>query len=158
MAKTNLVATASSLLSVKLTLDGGTRPGTIGHYKIERTRSGFTDYLVIYETELALLYDHPRAWYADSLGASTGIPWRYRAYAYVTATGIYDDVSDEWVINIATPTNTQIDYSGVLEPATSAGTFSNTYLAQTEAKPTIGADVQETWAIIGILPLSVSSA
>ena len=74
---TNLVATASSLLSVKLTLDLGTKPSTIGHYKIERARNvaPYTDYLVIYETELALLYDHPRAWYADSLGVSTSISW-----------------------------------------------------------------------------------
>ena len=89
---TNLVATASSLLSVKLTLDGGTKPEDIGHYKIERARNvtPFTDYLVIYETELALLYDHPRAWYANNLGVSTGISWRYRAYAYITATSSYD--------------------------------------------------------------------
>lgn len=157
---TNLVATASSLLSVKLTLDGGTKPEDIGHYKIERARNvtPFTDYLVIYETELALLYDHPRAWYANNLGVSTGISWRYRAYAYITATSSYDTVSGVYIINIATPTNAQIDYSGVSEPTTSAGTFSNTYIAQTEPKPTIGADVQETWAVTRILSLAVSSA
>ena len=156
---TNLVATSSTLLSVKLTLDSGTKPATIGHYKIERARNvaPYTDYLVIYETELALLYDHPRAWYSDS-GVSTGISWRYRAYAYITATSSYDTVSGIYVINIATPTNAQIDYSGVTEPTTSAGTFSNTYIAQAEAKPVIGADVQETWAVTGILPLAASSA
>jgi len=155
---TNLVATSSTLLSVKLTLDLGTKPPTIGHYKIERARNVAPfAYLVIYETELALLYDHPRAWYSDS-GVSTGISWRYRAYAYITATSSYDTVSSEYIINIATPTNAQIDYSGVSEPTTSAGTFSNTYIAQTEAKPTIGADVQETWAVTRILSLAVSSA
>ena len=154
---TILAVTTTGLLSVKLTFDGGTRPGTIGHYKIERRRNGTTDFLVIHETEQAIVYDRPRAWYADSLGAYTGISWDYRGYAYITASSSYDTVSVTHITNIATPTNAQIDYSGVLEPATSAGTFSNTYLAQTEAKPVIGIDVQETWAVIGILPLSVSS-
>ena len=153
---TNLVATSSTLLSVKLTLDLGTKPEEIGHYKIERARNvtPFTDYLVIYETELALLYDHPRAWGPDG----GGLAWRYRAYAYITASSSYDTVSGVYIINIATPTNAQIDYSGVSEPTTSAGTFSNTYIAQTETKPAIGIDVQDTWAVTRILSLAVSSA
>ena len=154
---TNLVATASTLLSVKLTLDGGTKPSTIGHYKIERARNvaPYTDYLVIYETELALLYDHPRAWGPDG----SALSWRYRAYAYITASSSYDTVSSSYIINIATPTNTQIDYSGVEEPATSAGTLSNTYIAQTESKP-VGYwdDIQNTWTVAEILPLAASSA
>jgi hypothetical protein len=153
---TNLAATSSTLLSVKLTLDGGTKPGTIGHYKIERARNVLPlAYLVIYETELALLYDHPRGWGPDG----SGLSWRYRAYAYITASSSYDTVSSAYIITIATPTNAQIDYSGVTEPTTSAGTFSNTYIAQTESKP-VGdwSELQETWAVTEILPLAASSA
>ena len=172
----SFTVTTTGLQSATLLMDGGTKPGTTGHYLIKRkphfmadgvTTTPFADYLVIYKTTEATVYDHPRS----QNTAGVVISWDYNAYAYITATSS-DDSGIAVTINsihpvttaqiqstgIAAPTNAQIDYSGVTEPTTSAGTFSNTYIAQAEAKPVTGADVQETWAVTGILPLAASSA
>lgn len=152
------ISTASKQYAV-LTIDGGSKPGGTEKYRIERKENSLSSakYLIVAETTSAVYNDHPRP--RNLAGAQ--IAWDYRVKAYLTASGwdsgIVDDNSGNGY-TIAAVTDTEITNSGVLGAATSAGTFSNTYLAQAESKPSPGTNLdQETWVVLEILPLTASS-
>ena len=97
----------------------------------------------------------------------TQLLWAYRAYSYITALSAYgspiedDDSTAGYGIagisNSAGDATTYIDPSGVAEPTTSAGTMSNTYLAQAESVTTNVFD-RDSWTTTKVIPLAASSA
>tara|TARA_R110000751_G_scaffold47777_2_gene106846 strand:- start:262 stop:732 length:471 start_codon:yes stop_codon:yes gene_type:complete len=152
----SFTVTTLGLQSATLEMDGGTKPGTTGHYLIKRKPNGtpFAIYLVIYKTTEATVYDHPRS----QNTAGVVISWDYVAYSYITATSSYDSGIAVMGPSIQPVTDAQIISSGVAEPTSSVGTISNTYLAQTETKPTGSTNLDEnTWTVTKVIPLAVSS-
>jgi len=150
----SFTVTTTSLQSATLLLDSGTKPATTDHYLIKRKPSGtaFAVYLVIYKTTEATIYDHPRPRSPDG----TQLNWDYIAYSYITATSSYDSGISVTNKRIAVVTDAQIQGSSVAEPTTSGGTISNTYLAQTETKPTDKPD-EDSWTVTRVIPLAASS-
>ena len=157
----SFTVTTSGLQSATLVMDGATKPGTTGHYLIKRkphfmadgvTTTPFADYLVIYKTTEATVYDHPRS----QNTAGVVISWDYNAYAYITATSSYDSGIAVTSKSIQPVTTAQIKSTGIAEPTTSGGTMSNTYLAQTEM-PTTNSYDKDTWTVTKVIPLAVSS-
>ena len=151
----------TGLQSATLLMDAGTKPGTTGHYLIKRkphfkadgvTTTPFADYLVIYKTTEATVYDHPRS----QNTAGVVISWDYNAYSYITATSSYDSGIAVTSKSIQPVTTAQIQSTGIAEPTTSAGTMSNTYLAQTEMAPSNAYD-KDSWTVTKVIPLAVSS-
>ena len=150
--------------AVTLEVDSGTKPATTGHYLIQRRPNGAaaSDYLTIYKTTSATVYDHPRP--RDTAGTTltdTQLLWAYRAYSYITATSTYDTAveDDNSGSGFGIPTVVVLDITstGVAEPTTSAGTMSNTYLAQAETAPTNAYD-KDSWTTTKVIPLAASSA
>ena len=157
----SFTVTTLGLQSATLEMDGGTKPGTTGHYLIKRkphfmadgvTTTPFADYLVIYETTEATVYDHPRS----QNTAGVVISWDYNAYAYITATSSYDSGIAVTSKSVQPVTTAQIQSTGIAEPTTSGGTMSNTYLTQTEMAPSNSYD-KDTWTVTKVIPLAVSS-
>ena len=150
----SFTVTTTGLQSATLVMDGGTKPGTTGHYLIKRKPYGtpFPIYLVIYKTTEATIYDHPRSWSPDG----TLLNWDYAAYSYITATSSYDSGIAVTSNSIQLPSDAQIQSSGIAEPTTSGGTISNTYLAQAEVAPSNGYD-KGSWTVTKVIPLAVSS-
>ena len=164
----SLAITTSNLQSVKLTIDGGTKPGATGHYKITRKANAASTYLRVFTTELAVVHDHPRPRSPDG----TQLLWDYKVYSYITAlssydSGIEDDNSGSGFgiaeINVtATAATTYIDPSGVAEPTIKVGvvtsTISNTYLAQAEviSYPDNAYD-RDSWTVTKVIPLAAGS-
>jgi hypothetical protein len=168
----SLAITTSNLQSVQITIDGGTKPGTTGHYKITRrphsTAVPGPPYLNVMETVLAVVYDHPRPRSTVGvLATDTQLLWDYKVYSYITATSSYDvgieDTNSTAGYGIAeieytaASATTYIDPSGVAEPTTSAGTMGNTYLAQAESVTTNAYD-RDSWTVTKVIPLAASSA
>ena len=147
--------TTLGLQSATLEMDGGTKPGTTGHYLIKRKPNGtpFPIYLVIYKTTEATVYDHPRSRSPDG----TLLNWDYVAYSYITATSSYDSGIAVTSNSIQPVTTAQITSTGIAEPTTSGGTISNTYLAQAETAPSNTYD-KDSWTVTKVIPLAVSSA
>ena len=150
----SFTVTTTGLQSATLVMDGGTRPGTTGHYLIKRKPNGtaFAAYLVIYETQEATVYDHPRPRSPDG----TLLNWDYVAFSYITATSSYDSGIAVTSNSIQPVTTAQIQNTDIAEPTTSAGTMGNTYLAQTEMPPSNAYD-KDTWTVTKVIPLAVSS-
>jgi hypothetical protein len=150
----SFTVTTSGLQSATLVMDGGTKPGTTGHYLIKRKPNGtlFAAYLVIYKTTEATVYDHPRSRSPDG----TLLNWDYVAFSYITATSSYDSGIAVTSNSIQPVTTAQIQSTGIAEPTTSVGTMSNTYLAQTEMAPSNGYD-KDSWTVTKVIPLAVSS-
>ena len=161
----SLAITTSNLQSVKLTIDGGTKPGATGHYKITRKANAASTYLQVFTTELAVVHDHPRPRSPDG----TQLLWDYKVHSYITASSSYDSgIEDDnsgsgfgiaEIDATATDATTYIDPSGVAEPTTSAGTMGNTYLAQAEviSYPDNAYD-RDSWTVTKVIPLAASSA
>ena len=147
--------TTLGLQSATLEMDGGTKPGTTGHYLIKRKPNGtpFPIYLVIYKTTEATVYDHPRSRSPDG----TLLNWDYVAYSYITATSSYDSGIAVTSNSIQPVTTAQITSTGIAEPTTSGGTISNTYLAQAETAPSNTYD-KDSWTVTKVIPLAASSA
>tara|TARA_R110002012_G_scaffold297035_1_gene494799 strand:+ start:11492 stop:11968 length:477 start_codon:yes stop_codon:yes gene_type:complete len=155
----SLSVNTTNLQYAVLTIDGGgTKPVTIWKYRIFRKENAQADsfYYELGETTTTSFTDHPRP--RNLAGGQ--ISWAYRVQAYVFGVGWSSGTSRTVTgVTIAAVTDAEITSSGVLGAATSAGTFSNTYLAQAESKPTGSTNLdQETWVICEILPLTVSSA
>ena len=154
----SFTVTTLGLQSATLEMDGGTKPGTTGHYLIKRKPNGtpFAIYLVIYKTTEATVYDHPRS----QNTAGVVISWDYVAYSYITATSSYDSGIAVTSISIPLPSDAQIQSTGIAEPTAKVGgldtTISNTYLAQTEALPSNYYD-KGSWTVTKVIPLAVSS-
>ena len=161
----SLAITTSNLQSVQITIDGGTKPGATGHYKITRKPNGTSAsaYLQVFKTELAVIHDHPRPRSPDG----TQLLWDYKVYSYITASSSYDSGTEDdnsgsgfgiaEIDTTATDATTYIDPSGVAEPTTSAGTMGNTYLAQAESVTTNAYD-RDSWTVTKVIPLAASSA
>lgn len=159
----SLAITTSNLQSVQITIDGGTKPGTTGHYKIMRKPNAASTYLQVFKTELAVIHDHPRPRSPDG----TQLLWDYKVYSYITASSSYDSGTEDdnsgsgfgiaEIDTTATDATTYIDPSGVAEPTTSAGTMGNTYLAQAESVTTNAYD-RDSWTVTKVIPLAASSA
>ena len=155
----SLSISAANKQYVVLTIDGGSKPSGTEKYRIERKENSLSsaNYLIVAETTSAVYNDHPRP---RNLAGNL-IAWDYRVKAYLTASGWDSGIVDDNAgsgYEIAAVTDAQITSSGALGAATSAGTFSNTYLAQAESKPTGSTNSdQETWVILEILPLTASS-
>jgi hypothetical protein len=166
----SLAITTSGLQSVKLTIDGGTKPGTTGHYKITRrphsTALPEPLYLTVLETVLAVVYDHPRPRSPDGVQ----LFWDYTVYSYITSLSAYDGGIEDKVgyeideiEDTAASATTYIDPSSVAEPTIEVGgvisTISNTYLAQAEviSYPDNAYD-RDSWTVTKVIPLAVSSA
>ena len=160
----SLAITTTNLQSVKITIDGGTKPSGTDHYKIMRKPNGTaaSSYLQVYKTTLALIYDHPRPRSPDG----TQLEWDYKVYSYITASSAYDSGTEDdnsgagygiaEITNSSSDATTYIDPSGVAEPTTSAGTISNTYIAQPESVTTNAFD-RDTWTVTKVIPLGASS-
>ena len=137
-------------------------PAGTTKYKIERklwfSPSVITDvsYLEIAETTSTTYNDYPRPVTISDVSLRSA----YKVTPFVSGswgTAVEENNSTNG-FQIAAVTDTEISNSGVLGAATSAGTFSNTYIAQTEVKPSPGANLdQETWVVLEILPLTASS-
>ena len=172
----SFTVTTAGLQSATLELDGGTKPATTGHYLIQRRPNGAaaSEYLTIYKTTSATVYDHPRP--RSSVGEAltdTQLLWAYRAYSYITALSAYgspvedDDSTAGYGIagisNSASDATAYIDPSSVAEPTIEVGgvisTISNTYLAQAEviSYPDNAYD-RDSWTVTKVIPLAVSSA
>ena len=151
----SFTVTTLGLQSATLEMDGGTKPGTTGHYLIKRKPNGtpFPIYLVIYKTTEATVYDHPRSRSPDG----TLLNWDYVAYSYITATSSYDSGIAVTSNSIQPVTTAQITSTGIAEPTTSGGTISNTYLAQAETAPSNTYD-KDSWTVTKVIPLAASSA
>ena len=163
----SLAITTSNLQSVKLTIDGGTKPGATGHYKITRKANAASTYLRVFTTELAVVHDHPRPRSPD--GAQ--LLWDYKVHSYITASSSYDSgIEDDnsgsgfgiaGIDATATDATTYIDPSSVAEPTIKVGgvtsTISNTYLAQAESVTTNAYDI-DSWTVTKVIPLAASSA
>ena len=165
----SLAITTSNLQSVKLTIDGGTKPGATGHYKITRKANAASTYLRVFTTELAVVHDHPRPRSPDG----TQLLWDYKVHSYITASSSYDSgIEDDnsgsgfgiaEIDATATAATTYIDPSGVAEPTIKVGgvtsTISNTYLAQAEviSYPDNAYD-RDSWTVTKVIPLAASSA
>lgn len=162
----SLAITTSNLQSVKLTIDGGTKPAATGHYKIMRRPHSTVvpgpPYLNVMETVLAIVYDHPRPRSPEGVQ----LFWDYKVYSYITAAAAYttpiEDTTGFGIDEIedtAASATTYIDPSGVAEPTTSAGTMGNTYLAQAEviSYPDNAYD-RDSWTVTKVIPLAASSA
>lgn len=163
----SLAITTSGLQSVQITIDGGTKPGTTGHYKITRKPNAAATYLQVFKTELAVIHDHPRPRSTVGvLATDTQLLWDYKVYSYITASSAYDSgIEDDnggsgygidRIDETAGDATTYIDPSGVAEPTTSAGTMGNTYLAQAESVTTNDYD-RDSWTVTKVIPLAVSS-
>jgi len=158
----SLAITTSNLQSVQITIDGGTKPGTTGHYKLMRKPNAASTYLQVFKTELAVIHDHPRPRSPDG----TQLLWDYKVYSYITASSSYDSgIEDDnsgsgygiaEITDSALDATTFIDPSGVAEPTTSVGTMGNTYLAQAESVTTNDFD-RDSWTVTKVIPLAVSS-
>ena len=101
------------------------------------TTTPFADYLVIYKTTEATVYDHPRS----QNTAGVVISWDYECKPFYTATSVY---------------GSGIAVTGIAEPTTSGGTVGNTYLAQAEMAPSNSYD-KDSWTVTKAIPLAVSS-
>ena len=150
----SFTVTTTGLQSATLVMDGGTKPEATGHYLIKRRPQGtaFSENLVIYKTEEATAYDHPRPRSPDG----TLLTWNYTAYSYITATSSYDSGIGVSNKSIQPVTTAQIQSTGIAEPTTSGGTISNTYLAQTETAPSNSYD-KDSWTVTKVIPLAASS-
>ena len=168
----SLAITTSNLQSVQITIDGGTKPGTTGHYKIMRKPNAASTYLQVFKTELAVIHDHPRPRSTEGvLATDTQLLWDYKVYSYITATSSYDvGIEDtnstagygiDEIDTTAGDATTYIDPSGVAEPTIKVGgvtsTISNTYLAQAESVTTNAYD-RDSWTTTKVIPLAASSA
>jgi hypothetical protein len=154
----SLSVNTTNLQYAVLTIDGGgAKDSTIWKYRVFRKENLQADsfYYELGETDTTSYIDHPRP--RNLAGAQ--ISWAYRVQAYVFGSGWSTGTSRTVTgVTIAAVTDAEIQSSGVLGAATSAGTFSNTYLAQAESKPTGSTNLdQESWVICEILPLTVSS-
>jgi hypothetical protein len=147
------VSTANKQHAV-LTLDSGTKPSGTEKYQIERKESSVSDYLLSAETTSAVYNDHPRPRNADSTSALT---WDYRARAYLTASG-WSSYSTPVTGNSISPiTDTQVGSIDVLGAATSAGTFSNTYITNSETIGSSPNQDKDTLVLCEIIPLTTGS-
>ena len=160
----SLAITTANIQSVKITIDGGTKPSGTDHYKIMRKPNGTaaSAYLQVYKTSLALIYDHPRPRSPEAVQ----LLWDYKVYSYITASSAYDSGTEddnggsgygiEEITNSSSDATTFIDPSGVAEPTTSVGTMGNTYLAQAETVNTNDFD-RDSWTVTKVIPLAASS-
>ena len=157
--------TTTGLQSATLVMDGGTRPTSgpdaTDHYLIKRkphfmadgvTTTPFADYLVIYKTTEATVYDHPRS----QNTAGVVISWDYESKPFYTATSVYGSGIAVTSKSIQPVTTAQIQSTGIAEPTTSGGTVGNTYLAQAEMAPSNSYD-KDSWTVTKAIPLAVSS-
>ena len=152
----SFTVTTTGLQSVTLVIDGGTKPGTTGHYLIKRKPNGtaFGELLTIYKTTEATVYDHPRP--RSPVGIS--LVWDYAAFSYITATSSYDSGILVTSASIPAVSDTMISNTDIAEPTSSVGTISNTYLPQGESPPTGSTNLDKnTWTLTKVIPLAVSS-
>jgi len=157
---TSLTVTTTNLQSVSITIDGGTKPATVWKYRIERKENSqaASYYYIVTETSSPTYTDYARPRPVAISGYPTNpISWDYRVKAYIFGSG-WDAGLTSTGHTIAAITDAQITSTGVLGSATSSGTFSNTYISQTETKPSAGTNLfQESLVVCEILPLTVSS-
>lgn len=139
-------------------------PAGTTKYKIERklwfSPSVISDvsYLEIAETTNAVYNDYPRPLTTGSTPVNLRIAYKVTPFASGSYGTAVEATNTDEGFQIASVTDAQITSSGALGSATSAGTFSNTYLAQAESKPTGSTNSdQESWVITEILPLTASS-
>jgi hypothetical protein len=154
--------TTTGLQSATLVMDGGTRPTSgpdeTDHYLIKRKPNGtlFAAYLVIYKTQEATVYDHPRSRSPDG----TLLNWDYECKPFYTVTSVYGSGVAVTSNSIQPVTTAQIQSTGIAEPTALIGgvatTISNTYLAQTEMAPSNDYD-KDSWTVTKVIPLAVSS-
>lgn len=150
----SLTILTTNLPYILLRIDGGTKPSGTVHYKIERKKNGTSaaKYVQIAQTANPDYYDRPRPFDSDG----TALTYDYRVKAY-NGSGYDSGIADTSGTAPPSATDTLIGTSGILEPSTSSGNITNSYLSQNEAKPPTSTD-ENSWIIQQDLPLSRLSA